>query len=74
MSIGQLTGWDSNQIAEAAHDSVKMFITHHNEIFRIAETLCNGSIYQAWADIIEKGILELEKICEMDDDVKEGKL
>lgn len=74
MSIRQLTGWDMNELSEAAYDSMRMFIGHYADIRRIADTLCSGSIYQAWGDIIEKGILELIKICEMDEAAERGEI
>ena len=66
--ISQLTSWDANQIAETAHDSMKLFIGHYADIRRIADTLCGGSLSEAFGDIIEKGILELLTICDMDED------
>ena len=69
MAIGQLTGWDRNQLSEAAHDSMQMFISHYADIRRIADTLCDGSLYRAWGDIIEKGILELTQLCDMDEQI-----
>lgn len=74
MTIGQLTSWDTNQIAETAHDSMKLFIGHYADIRRIADTLCGGSLSNAFGDIIEKGILELTQLCDMDDEMsKEAK-
>ena len=71
--ISQLTSWETNQIAETAHDSMKLFIGHYADIRRIADTLCGGSLSSAFGDIIEKGILELLTICNMDEDAcKEG--
>ena len=67
--ISKLTAWECNQIAETAHDSMKLFIGHYADIRRIADTLCGGSLSSAFGDIIEKGILELIKICEMDEEV-----
>lgn len=67
--ITQLTSWDTNQIAETAHDSMKLFIGHYADIRRIADTLCGGSLSEAFGDIIEKGILELLTICNMDEDI-----
>ena len=72
--ISQLTSWDTNQIAETAHDSMKLFIGHYADIRRIADTLCGGSLSEAFGDIIEKGILELIKICEMDEAVERGEI
>ena len=69
MSIGQLTGYDRNELAEVSHDSMMMFIGHYADIRRIADTLCAGSIYQAWGDVIEKGVLEMITICEMDEEM-----
>ena len=67
-NIGMINGSDRKVLSEVAGDSMMMFIGHINDIRRIADTLCYGDLSQAWGDIIEKGILELQKICEMDED------
>ena len=66
--ITQITGEDKKILSEVAADSMTQFIAHSPDIKRIADTLCYGNMSQAWGDIIEKGILELIKICEMDED------
>ena len=50
------------------------FIGHSPDIKRIADRLCYGDLSQAWGDIIEKGILELIKICEMDEAADRGEI
>jgi len=72
--ISQIIGNDQKTLSEVSYDSMMFFIGNSPKIKRIADRLCYGDMVVAWRDIIEKGILELEKICEMDDDVKEGKL
>jgi len=67
--ITGITGNDQKTLSEVAHDSMMLFIGRSVEIKRIAKRLCYDDMAQAWIDIIEKGILELEKICEMDEDV-----
>ena len=66
--ITHITGQDRNILSDAAGDSMRMFIGHSPDIKRIADTLCYGDLVKAWGDIIEKGILELLKICDMDED------
>ena len=72
--ITQITGEDRKILSEVAADSMIQFIGHSPDIKMIADRLCYGNMSQAWGDIIEKGIRELLMICEMDEDVKEGKL
>lgn len=67
-NISMITGSDRKILSEVAADSMTQFIGHIGDIRRIADTLCYGDLSQAWGDIIEKGILELIKICEMDED------
>ena len=72
--ITQLTGEDRNILTNVAGDSVHLFIGHSIDIKRIADRLCYGDLSQAWGDIIEKGILELIKICEMDEAADRGEI
>jgi hypothetical protein len=67
--ISQITGEDRKILSEVAADSMIQFIGHSVDIKRIADRLCYGSMSQAWGDIIEKGILELQKICQMDEEM-----
>lgn len=67
--ITQITGQDRRILSDVAYDSMMLFIGHSPDIKRIADRLCCGNMSQAWGDIIEKGILELIKICEMDEEV-----
>ena len=69
MSIEHLNRWDCILISDVASDSMRMFIGHYPDIERIADRFCDGHIFQAWSDIIEKGILELTQLCDMDDKV-----
>ena len=72
--ITQITGEDRKTLSEIAADSMIQFIGHSPDIKRIADRLCYGSMPQAWGDIIEKGILELIKICEMDEAADRGEI
>ena len=66
--ISELTSWDRNILSDVAGDSIRMFIGHIPDIMRIADTLCYSDLVKAWGDIVEKGILELLKRCDMDED------
>lgn len=72
--ITQITGEDRKILSEVAADSMIQFIGHSPDIKRIADRLCYGDLSQAWGDIIEKGILELIKICEMDEAADRGEI
>lgn len=72
--ITQLTGEDRKILSEVAADSMIQFIGHSPDIKKIADRLCYGDLSQAWGDIIEKGILELLKICEMDEAAERGEI
>ena len=67
--ITQITGEDKNILSNVAGESVWLFIGNSVAIKRIADRLCYGSMAQAWTDIIEKGILELTQLCDMDEDM-----
>ena len=72
--ITQITGEDKNILSNVAGESVWLFIGNSVAIKRIAERFCYGSMMQAWHDIIEKGILELTQLCDMDNAIeKENK-
>ena len=72
--ITQITGEDRKILSEVAADSMTQFIAHSPDIKRIADTLCYGSMPQAWVDIIEKGINEVLMICEMDEAAERGEI
>lgn len=68
-SIPRLTGWDKLDLADAASAGVQFMIDHYREIENIANRLCNDDPGTALRDILDKGLLELQKICEMDEEV-----
>ena len=67
--ITQIIGEDKSVLSNVTGISVYLFIDHSVDIKRIADRLCYGDMVQAWKDIIEKGILELQKICDMDEEM-----
>ena len=64
-----LTGWDKLYLQYTVGISVRCLIEHYDEIEHIAKRLCSGDIGTAIEDIFDKGLLELQKICEMDEEV-----
>lgn len=69
--VTEITGKDKTLLSNIAGDSMWLFIGNSVAVKRIAERFCCGSMADAWTDIIEKGILELTQLCDMDDEVKE---
>ena len=68
-NITKLTQTDKLDLCFAASAAVQFTIENWYSIMNIASRLCNGDPGAAFRDIMEKGVLELEKICEMDEDV-----
>ena len=68
--ITDITGIERRILSEVAYDSMMLFIGHSPDIKKIADRLCSGNMSEAWGDVIEKGIIELQKICQMDEDME----
>lgn len=69
--IGCLNSWDKIELRDAIDIALYKMIEHHEEIHRIAERFSLGDVGEAFSDIIEKGILELSALCDMDEKVSE---
>lgn len=67
--MGKLTGWDKCDLRNAASDGVGFMIEHYYDILNIASHLNNGDVGAAFRDIMDKGLNELNMMCEMDDHV-----
>ena len=69
-NIPKLTGFDKQDLAGAAAAAVIFTIENWYSIMNIASRLTCGDPVATIRDILEKGTMELEKICEMDEDVR----
>lgn len=68
-NIGKLTGFDKLDLSDAAGSAVRFMIENYYSILNIASHLNNGDVGAAFRDILDKGLMELGTICDMDDDV-----
>lgn len=73
-NIPKLTGWDKLDLAHAAAAGVEFTIENWYDIMNIASRLCNGDPGAAFRDIMDKGLLEFGKICEMDEAAERGEI
>ena len=74
-SIELLSRWDCILISDIASESMRIFIDRFADIERIADRFCNGKMIEAWDDILEKGIIDILMMCDMDDKINsEGHL
>ena len=69
--IGHLTGYDKFDLSDAAGTAVRFMIENYFSILNIASRLNNGDVGAAFRDILDKGLLEMDTICQMDEDMEE---
>ena len=68
MSImSDLTGNDKRHLFWSVQDALKFIIENDERIKNVADHFTNGDYSQAFSDIMEKGLLEMETMCDMDD-------
>ena len=71
-NIVKLTHADAADLALSSATAVKFFIDNYAVILRISEHFNNGYPDRAFADILERGLRELDDLCDLDDDMTEN--
>lgn len=72
MSImSDLTGNDKRHLFWSVQDALKFIIENDERIKNVADHFNNGDYSQTFSDIMEKGLLEMEAMCDMDDRLAE---
>lgn len=66
-SMSELTGNDKRHLTWSVQDALKFIIENDERIKDVADHFSNGDYSQAFNDIMEKGLLEMEAMCDMDD-------
>ena len=73
-NTGKLIGWDVSDLTDTTSAAVEFMVSNHTRILNIAATLCGYNFRTAMDDILEKGLMELENICEMDEAAERGEI
>ena len=66
-TLYDLTGNEKRHLTWSVQDALKFIIENDERIKNIADHFSNGDYSQAFNDIMEKGLNEMEAMCDMDD-------
>lgn len=73
-SLGGITGRDRYELSGIVADTVQFVIENEQELSRIAQYFCSGSLSGAFHDIMHKGLQEMTDLCDMDDHFAEEEM
>lgn len=66
-TMSDLTGNEKRHLTWSVQDALKFIIENDERIKNVADHFNSGDYSQAFNDIMEKGLNEMEAMCDMDD-------
>ena len=70
-TMSELTGNDKRHLTWSLQDALRFIIENDERIKNVADHFSDGDYSQAFYDIMEKGLNEMENMCDMDDKLVE---
>ena len=70
-ALFDLTGNEKRHLTWSVTDAINFLIENDERIKNVADHFSNGDYASAFRDIMEKGLNEMETMCDMDDRLNE---